>query len=195
MPCPDVSPFGSPPTMAPPRPPIIPRIPIASPKLAATVALDATVTHRAGCAATAVAMVPCCTSEVNISVPMIAARTVVSHVEKMNVRPTVNGRSVSGSISTKVARIHDSATPMTGVSARIVTFERSDDTLIHSLRSAVGIEAVSSRRDRWRTRTVGAVFATRGRCGGVGGDGHGDGFLRRGGHGSRRMDAWVGVGG
>ena len=40
--------------------------------------------------------------------PMIAARTAVSHVEKMNVKPTVNGRSVSGSILTKVARIHDS---------------------------------------------------------------------------------------
>src|SRR5215203_740893 len=90
---------------------------------------------------------------------MIAARTVVSHVEKMNVSPTVNGRSVSGSIFTKVARIHDSATPMTGVSARIVTFERSDDTLIHSLCSAVGIDAVSSRRDRWRTRTVGDACA------------------------------------
>ena len=56
---PDVSPFASPPRMAPLRPPIIPRIPIANPKLAATVVLDATITHRAGCAATAVAMVPC----------------------------------------------------------------------------------------------------------------------------------------
>src|SRR5262245_17100762 len=91
---------------------------------------------------------------------MIAARTVVSHVEKMNVSPTVNGTWVSGSILTKVAMIHDSATPMTGVSARMVTFERSDDTLIHSLRSVVGIEAVSSRRDRWSTRTVGDDCAT-----------------------------------
>ena len=90
----------------------------------------------------------------NISVPMIIARTAVSHVEKMNVTPTVNGRSVSGSILTKVAMIHDSATPITGVSTKIVTFERSDDTLIHSLCSAVGIDAASSRRDRWRTPTV-----------------------------------------
>ena len=151
--------LASPPRMAPLRPPIIPRIPIKS-KLAATVVLDATVTHRAGCAATAVEMI----------VLSLGGEHQRAHdccedggepCEKMNVKPTVNGRSVSGSILTKVARIHDStATPMTGVSARIVTFERSDDTLIHSLCSAVGIEAVSSRRDRWRTRTVVDAFAT-----------------------------------
>ena len=127
------------------RPPIIPRTPIARPKPAAMVDLAATMTQRAGCAATALAIVPCWTSEVNSSVPMMVASTVVSHVEKMNVSPMVKGRCVSGSVLTNTARIHDSRTPMTGVRARIATLDRSDDTLIHSLRSAARTEATSSR--------------------------------------------------
>ena len=42
-------------------------------------------TQRAGWAMTAPGKVPCCTSEVNISVPTIEASIVVNHVEKMNV--------------------------------------------------------------------------------------------------------------
>ena len=64
----------------------MPAMPMTSPKHAAIVALAATITQRAGCAVTASrASVPCCTSDVNISVPAMAASTVVSHVEKMNV--------------------------------------------------------------------------------------------------------------
>ena len=91
----------------------------------------------------------------------MAASTVVSHVEKMNVSAMLKGRFVSGSVLTNVARIHDSSTPMIGVSARIVTFDRSDDSLIHSLRRAVGIEAMSSRRDRSATRRTGAIGVRR----------------------------------
>jgi hypothetical protein len=78
----------------------------------------------------------------------VLASTVVSQVEKMNVSPTVNGRFVSGSVLTNVARIHDSSTPTTGVIARIILLDRSDETLIHSLRSVVGSEPTSSRRVR-----------------------------------------------
>ena len=81
----------------------------------------------------------------------MVASTVVSHVEKMNVSPMVKGRFVSGSVLTNVARIHDSRTPMTGVRARIATLDRSDDTLIHSLRREALIEATSSRWERWAT--------------------------------------------
>ena len=91
----------------------------------------------------------------NNSAPTMIASTVVSHVEKMKVSPTLNGRCVSGSILTKVARIHDNRTPMTGIEATIATLDRRDVALIHSLRSAAGPAARSSRRDRSVTRRAG----------------------------------------
>ncbi len=65
---------------------------MARPNPAATTALAATVTQRAGCAAIVLAMVPCCTSDVCIRMPAITASTVVSHVAVMKVLATVNGR-------------------------------------------------------------------------------------------------------
>ena len=88
---------------------------------------------------------PCCTSDVNISVPAIAASTVVSHVEKMNVWLTVKTSSVFGSVFTNVARIHDSRIPMTTVTARMAGVERSDRSLIHSLFTAAGTAPTSLR--------------------------------------------------
>jgi len=73
----------------------------------------------------------------------------------MNVSPIVKTSCVLGSVFTNVARIHDSRMPMTGVSARITTLDRSDETLIHSLRRAVGRAATSSRRVRGSTRWMG----------------------------------------
>ena len=82
---PDVSPASRPPSTAPAKPAIIPAMPITSPNHEATTTFAVTTTHRAGWAVTAAASVPCCTSDVNISVPVMEASTVVSHVEKMNV--------------------------------------------------------------------------------------------------------------
>ena len=136
----------------------MPAMPSTSPKPAATTALAVTITQRAGCAMTALARVPCWTSEVNISVPTMEASMVVSQVEKMNVWLIVNGSWVSGSVLTNVARIHDSRTPMTTVPARMAGVERSERSLIHSLRMAAGHGGeVVARRCGWcRVRSGGA---------------------------------------
>ena len=94
----------------------MPRTPIARPKPAATVDLAATMTHRAGWAVDRVgdrAVLDLGGEQQRADDDR--ASTVVSHVEKMNVSPTLNGRCVSGSVLTNMARIHDSRTPMTGV--------------------------------------------------------------------------------
>ena len=146
--------LSSPPSTAPLSPPIIPSIPIARPKPAATAVLAATMTQRAGCAATAVGD----GAVLDLGGEHQGADDGREHRGEPRREDEgvtdVNGRFVSGSILTNVARIHDNRTPMTGVRARIATLDRSDDTLIHSLRIAVGSRRCRARRERPVTRWV-----------------------------------------
>ena len=114
-------------------------MPITSPKPDATTALAVTMTQRAGWAMTAFgegAVLHLGREHQRADDRRPAS--VVSHVEKMNVWLIVKTSSVFGSVLTNVARIHDSRTPMTTVTARMTGVERRERSLIHSLRMAAG---------------------------------------------------------
>src|SRR5690606_10547314 len=92
--------------------------------------------------------VPCCTSEVNMRVPVMTAITVDNQVGKLNEFPTVNTSRGSGSVLTNTASTQARMRPTAAVPERIATFERSERSLVHSLASAFGIAATLSRCER-----------------------------------------------
>jgi hypothetical protein len=78
----DVSPASRPARAAPPKPAARPAAPSTSPRTAAVTVLDRARTQRAGRAATALARVPCWTSEPKRSTPVIAASIEDTLVQK-----------------------------------------------------------------------------------------------------------------
>ena len=132
----------------------MPAAPIARPSPAATTALAATTTRRAGRAVNATASVPCCTSEVNSRVPATMASIVDSRVDTTSVLPSVNGRCSYGSVLTTAPSTTVMATPMSAVIASRAGVERSERSLIHSLRVAA--------RTPGRRAVVGAVVPAAG---------------------------------
>ena len=133
---PDMSPVSIRLATPPARPAAIPIAPMTNPSAAATDTFAVTMIDFDGRAVRAPASVPCCTSEVNSSVPATTANSVVSQLDTRNVLPIVNGRWSYGSSSTMLPRISDMPAPITAARPTKIAVARTDRSLIHSLRTA-----------------------------------------------------------
>ena len=97
-----------------------------APNAAASIVIDAAITRRAGCPVSVGASVQCWACELNMRIPATAPNTAVKTVAKANTSVT------------KFATAQEARPLMTAVRARMASFDRIVERLIHPLLSVVG---------------------------------------------------------